>query len=103
MLNLLSSLIDLGLAINVLCLLVMYFRLKKSLKQTDRIVNYNADGINKFYSEQQTTNNELKQCLECLCNTVEELEKSKTIKKGNKKEEPEKIFKGTKNEQIITE
>lgn len=102
MLNLLSSFIDLGLAVSVLCLLVMYFRLKKSLKQTDRIITHNTDSVIRFYSKQQRINSELKQCLECLCDTVKELEKSKPTK-NREKDEPKKIFKGTKNEQIIKE
>lgn len=102
MLEIIRILVDLCFMISVFYLIIGYYKLKKSLKQTDRIINHNTDSTIKFYSKQQRINSELKHCLECLCDTVEELEKSKPTKSRGK-DEPKKIFKGTKNEQIIKE
>lgn len=82
MLNLLSSLIDLGLAISVLCLLVMYFRLKKSLRQTDNIVDHNADVSIHCFETQTRINDQVSDYLIKIANDIEELKNPKTTKRG---------------------
>lgn len=84
MLEIIGSLIDLGLVACIFCLLKMNLNLEKRLKQTIEIVNHNADSSIKIYSKQEIKNNELAHCLECLCDTVEELEKPN--KRGDKKD-----------------
>ena len=82
MLNLLLSLIDLGLAVSVLCLLAMYFSLKKSLRQTDNILDHNANVLTHCFEAQTRINVKVSDYLIKIANDIKELKNPKTTKRG---------------------
>lgn len=86
MLQFIGSLTDLGLVICVFILLKMYFNLKKSLKQTDNIVDHNADISIMCFSKQISINDKVNGCLDKLTERVQKLEKPEPTKRGDKKD-----------------
>lgn len=86
MLQFIGSLTDLGLVICVFVLLKMYFNLKKSLKQTDNIVDHNADISIMCFSKQISINDKVNGCLDKLTERVQKLEKPELTKRGDKKD-----------------